>query len=280
MAVESPAVVGSATAIPAVSAEGLAAAFGGRVVWRDATFSIAPGRFVTVLGPNGAGKSTLLRLLLGLLPPAAGRLEVLGSPPRRGSSAIGYVPQRRALDVDLPVRGRDLVRLGVDGHRFGPPMWWRRGHVEAQVDAALAAVGALAYADRPVGRLSGGEQQRILLAQALVGEPQLLLLDEPLANLDLLGQAAMVTLVSSLARQRRVTVILVAHDINPIVGVADDILFVAKGRVLHGTPPDLLNGDVLSRIYGAPIEVLRDRHGRVVVVGLEHLGSHRRDGGA
>ena len=158
-------------------------------IWRHATFQIAPGEFVAILGPNGAGKSTLLRLLLGLLRPSEGSVSVLGRTPQRGNRAIGYVPQRRLIDADLPVRGRDLVMLGLNGLRWGfslPGATLRQQ--QARVEEALEAVEATAYADRPIGQLSGGEQQRLFLAQALVGQPRLLLLDEPLASLDLRSQ--------------------------------------------------------------------------------------------
>ena len=259
----------------AISARNLGAGYNGVRVWDGATFDVRTAEFVAVLGPNGAGKSTLFRLLLGLLRPAAGELEILGGPPRRGDARIGYVPQRRALDPDLPVRGRDLVHLGVDGHRWGvelPGIAHRPG--DRRVQDAIDAVAAQAYADRPVGRLSGGEQQRLLLAQALVGDPQLLLLDEPLASLDLRNQLAMSGLVADLARSRGLTVLLIAHDVNPLLTLVDRVVYVARGQIAIGKPQDVITTETLSRLYESPIEVLRDSRGRVFVVGLEDEIAH------
>jgi zinc/manganese transport system ATP-binding protein len=250
----------------------------GRTIWRDATFSIAAGEFIAILGPNGAGKSTLLRLLLGLLRPSQGSVQVLGSPPRSGNPAIGYVPQRRSLDPDLAVRGRDLVALGLDGHRWGfaLPTPARRRQRDL-VQAALVSVEASTYADQPIGQLSGGEQQRLLLAQALVGQPQLLLLDEPLANLDLHSQHAAAQLVARLARARGITVLLVAHDVNPLLPLVDRVLYVARGHVAIGTPEEIITTERLSQLYDAPIEVVRDSRGRVFVAGLENEEAHPHD---
>lgn len=252
-----------------------------RTIWQHARIRIAPGEFVAVLGPNGAGKSTLLRVLLGLLTPRAGAVRVLGREPRRGSQAIAYVPQRRSLDPDLPVRGRDIVMLGLDGLRWGIPLPARlsakRRQHEAQVDAAIAAVEASAYADRPIGKLSGGEQQRLLLAQALVGQPHLLLLDEPLASLDLRSQVAISTLVARLARERGITVVMVTHDVNPVLPYVDQVVYVARGEVLAGRPEDIITTAQLSRLYDAPVEVVHDSHGRVFVVGLENQSAHAHE---
>ncbi|MGH7611864.1 MAG: metal ABC transporter ATP-binding protein [Candidatus Dormibacteria bacterium] len=258
---------------PVIRASGLAAAQGGRLVWSGANFEIAPGEFVAVLGPNGAGKSTLLRLLLGLLAPAAGRLEVLGEPPSRGNPRIGYVPQARVLDPEVAFRGVDLVRLGLDGHRWGPGWPLQRGGRD-RVGAALAAVGAEAQAERKLGRMSGGERQRLLLAQALVGSPSLLLLDEPLANLDVRNQAGLAELVAKLARSRRMAVLIVAHDLNPLRRVIDRVCYVAGGQVATGTPDEIIREEVLSRLYGVPVEVLVDSRGRRFVVGIDEELAH------
>jgi zinc/manganese transport system ATP-binding protein len=263
----------ASAASPAIVANGLAAAYDDRLIWQGASFTVEPGEFIAVLGPNGSGKSTLLRLLLGLLPPAAGSLAVLGERPHRGNADIGYVPQRRNIDRDLPIRGRDLVHLGIDGNRWGIAV----GHMaedRSRVDAAIAAVDGLGYADRPIGRLSGGEQQRLLLAQALAGRPQMLLLDEPLASLDLRNQIVIAELVGSLARANRLTVLLIAHDINPLLPIVDRVLYVAHGGVAIGKPGEVITGDRLSRLYDAPVEVLHDSHGHMFVVGLEAESAH------
>jgi zinc/manganese transport system ATP-binding protein len=258
--------------------EHAAVQLGSRTIWREASIRIAAGEFVAVLGPNGAGKSTLLRLLLGLLRPSEGEVRVLGSVPHRGNPAVGYVPQRRSLDPDLAIRGRDLVTLGVDGHRWGfrlPGPFSSAGRaLRRHVEEALTAVAATEYADRPIGRLSGGEQQRLLLAQALVGDPRLLLLDEPLASLDLRNQITISQLVAQIARARRIAVLLVAHDVNPLLPVLDRVLYVARGRVAIGRPDEIITTERLSALYDAPVEVVRDSRGRLFVVGLEQEATH------
>ena len=257
----------------AIVADGLAAAYGDQLIWRNASFTVNTGEFVAVLGPNGSGKSTLLRLLLGLMAPAAGSLQVLGKRPHRGNADVGYVPQRRNIDRDLPVRGRDFVHLGIDGARWGIELGNNPTYHE-RVDQAITSVDAEAYADRPIGRLSGGEQQRLLLAQALAGKPQMLLLDEPLASLDLRNQIVIAELVADLARANKLTVLLIAHDINPLLPVVDRVLYVAHGGVAIGKPAEVITTEQLSRLYDAPIEVLHDSHGHMFVVGLEAESAH------
>jgi zinc/manganese transport system ATP-binding protein len=252
-----------------VSLQSVAVRLGGRLIWSEASLSVAPGEFLAVLGPNGAGKSTLLRVLLGLERPSAGEVEILGSQPRRGNPAIGYVPQRRTLNADLSVRGRDLVRLGLDGTHWGTGLpGAKRRQYEALVVEALASVGATPLADRPIGQLSGGEQQRLLLAQALVGRPRLLLLDEPLASLDPRSQVAMAQLVASVARSQAITVLLVTHDISPLQSVVDRVIYVAGGRVVIGDPTQIINTETLTHLYGAPVEVVHDSQGHICVLGL------------
>ena len=258
---------------PAIVAEGLAAAYGDQLIWRNASFTVNTGEFVAVLGPNGSGKSTLLRLLLGLQPPAAGSLQVLGKRPLSGNPQIGYVPQRRNIDRDLPVRGRDFVHLGIDGNRWGLALGNAASNHQ-RVDQAITSVDAQAYADRPIGRLSGGEQQRLLLAQALAGRPQMLLLDEPLASLDLRNQIIIAELVAELARANGLTVLLIAHDINPLLPIVDRVLYVAHGGLAIGKPAEVITTQQLSRLYDAPIEVLHDSHGHMFVVGLEAESAH------
>jgi len=264
---------------PVIDARDLAVAYGPRTVWSGATFSVNPGEFVAVLGPNGAGKSTLARLLLGLVPPAGGELTVLGRPPRRGNPAIGYVPQRRPIDPELRLMGTELVKLGLVGHRWGTGLPGRqsRADMAARVAGAVAATGAGAFAHHGVGTLSGGELQRLLLAQAIIADPRILLLDEPLASLDLRNQAAVARLVADLARDRHLAVLLIAHDINPLLPVLDKVIYVAGGRVTIGRPDEVITTERLSALYDAPVEVLRDSRGRLFVVGLEDEASHPHD---
>ncbi|MCI4368037.1 MAG: ABC transporter ATP-binding protein [Thermoplasmata archaeon] len=248
-----------------ISAEGVEVGYEGRPVWRDGSFRIEPGEFVAVIGPNGAGKTTLFRLLLGLNRPAAGRLTVFGDAPRRGNPDIGYVPQRHSIDYETHVRCFELVRLGYSGHRWGFPLSTRTEREAAW--KALHAVGATALADRPLSALSGGELQRIFLAEALVSDPRLLLLDEPLSNLDLRRAEELVELVSEVVRSRGVAALLVAHDINPLIPYLDKIIYVANGRVAVGRPSEVLTSERLTKLYGVHVEVLRDSRGNFVIVG-------------
>jgi zinc/manganese transport system ATP-binding protein len=264
----------SLTTGPIVAARNLAAAYGSVPVWTDATFEVAPGEFVAVLGPNGAGKSTLFRLLLGLLRPAAGSLAVLGRPPGRGNPNIGYVPQRRPIDPDLRLAGAEFVKLGLTGHRWGVGRLKDRSWLAAKVAAAVDAVGASDFVNHPIGTLSGGELQRLMLAQAIIGEPRLLLLDEPLANLDVRNQGAVANLVGALARARGMSVLLIAHDVNPLLPVLDRVMYVARGQVTIGRPGEVITSERLSALYRANVEVLTDSRGRLFVVGLDEETSH------
>jgi zinc/manganese transport system ATP-binding protein len=254
---------------PALRFDGAAARLGGRTVWSDVTLEVARGEFVAVLGPNGAGKSTLIRVILGLVPLSAGRATVLARRPGEANSRIGYLPQRRNFDGGLRVRGIDLVRLGLDGVRLGVPLPGLPGRARtaARVAEVLELVGATAYAAEPIGELSGGEQQRLLIAQALVRRPELLLLDEPLDSLDLSNQAAVAALVRRICREEKVAVLLVAHDVNPILGYLDRAIYVARGAAVAGRPEEVISSETLSRLYGAPVEVLEASDGRLVVVG-------------
>ena len=246
---------------------------GGRTIWSQASLTVASGEFITILGPNGAGKSTLLKVVLGLLRPSAGEVRVFDRAPRRGRSEIGYVPQRRTIDSDLNIRGREYVRLGLDGYRWGFALPIPGRHeAHDRVQEAIEAVEATPYADRPIGQLSGGEQQRLLLAQALVGNPRLLLLDEPLASLDLRNQQAISQLVARLARERAMTVLLVSHDLNPLLGLVDHLVYVARGKVTVGAPDTILTTENLTQLYNSPVEVLRDSQGHIFVVGLDAEG--------
>ncbi len=242
---------------------------GGRTIWSDVSLSVAQADFAAVLGPNGAGKSTLIKAVLGLLPLAAGTASVLGRPPGEAKRRIGYLPQRRSFDTGSRIRGVDIVQLGLDGARWGVPLPGGPGRRReaARVSEVIELVGATRYARRPIGELSGGEQQRLLIAQALVRRPKLLLLDEPLDSLDLPNQAAVAALVRRICKDEQVAVLLVAHDINPILGYLDHVIYLAGGSAVEGSPEQVITSETLSRLYGAPIEVLRASDGRLVVVG-------------
>ena len=249
---------------PVVSVDELALRFGDRELWAGLSFELARGEMFAVLGPNGTGKTSLIRILLGLLEPSSGSVRIDGCPPREKCGSVGYVPQQRVFDRDLALRGRDLVRLGLDGHRWG---FGRLSPAERErIDDALAAVGATAYADAPVGRLSGGEQQRLRVAQAIVSDPVLLLADEPLLSLDLAHQRGVVELLDARRREHGTPVVFVTHDVNPVLQSVDRVLYLAPGHWAIGTPDEVLTSETLSRLYGTDVDVLRVR-GRVVVVG-------------
>ena len=238
---------------------------GERELWSGLDLTVEPGEFIAVLGPSGSGKTTLLRAILGLEPLSSGTITALGAPVRtRGNRRIGYVPQSRPLPRDTSLRGRDLVSLGVDGHKWGIP-FPRRADRE-RVDALVRSVGAEHFADRPVGLLSGGEQQRLRIGQALADDPRILLCDEPLTSLDLANQQAVVALIDSHRRKTDAAVLFVTHDINPVLRSVDRILYLAGGRFMLGKPDEVLDSRVLSDLYGAPVYVLR-AGGRLVVVG-------------
>ncbi|TMM13525.1 MAG: ABC transporter ATP-binding protein [Actinobacteria bacterium] len=249
------------------------AALGGRRVWSDVSLEVGRGEFVAVLGPNGAGKSTLLKVILGLVPLAAGTASVLGERPGARNESIGYLPQRREFDPSVRVRGVDLVRLGLDGGRWGIPLpeWLPAGNgrrrAAARVGETLELVGAAAHAERPIGELSGGEQQRILIAQALVRGPRVLMLDEPLDSLDLPSQRSVAALLQRICRIENVAVLLVTHDVNPILPYLDRVTYFAGASAVAGRPEDVITSPALSKLYGVPIEVLHASDGRLVVVG-------------
>jgi zinc/manganese transport system ATP-binding protein len=261
--------------VGAVSLRGARVSFGTRTVWDGLDLDVAPGEFVAVLGPNGSGKTTLVRVLLGLLPLTAGEVRIAGRPPRRGSPNIGYIPQQKALDADLPLRGRDLVGLGLDGHRLGLGLRGR-GQRRARVAAALAAVHGTAYADAPVGRLSGGEQQRLRVAQALVGDPDVLLCDEPLLSLDLAHQRTVTQLIDARRRDAATAVLFVTHEINPVLPMVDRVLYLVDGRFTIGPPAEVMTSAVLSALYRTDVDVLRVRD-RLVVVGADGQDGHCHD---
>ena len=246
-----------------LSLEAVSVRIAGREILHDVSFAIRAGEFTGLIGPNGAGKTTILRAILGLQPPSAGAVRIDGSPRTRRNRSIGYVPQKLVVDPDMPLRVRDVVALGLDGHRLGFsfPSRARRG----LVDETLRAVGATGYADARVGELSGGEQQRVLIAHALISQPRLLLLDEPLANLDIRSEQGIVSLLETLVSEHRIAVLISAHDMNPLMRAMDRIVYVAGGRAAVGSTAEVVRPDVLSRLYGHHVDVLRV-HDRILVV--------------
>jgi zinc/manganese transport system ATP-binding protein len=253
-----------------LSLEGVGVWLGGRQILDKVGFRLAPGEFTGLIGPNGAGKTTILRVIMGLQAPSQGRVLVEGRPLTRRHRSVGYIPQQLVIDPDAPVRARDLVALGLDGERVGlrvPSRERRR-----RTDEMLDAVDATRFANSRVGALSGGEQQRVLIAHALISRPRLLLADEPLANLDIHSGQEIVDLLARLAADQRIAVLLSAHDMNPLLPVMDRVVYVAGGRVATGTSEEVVRTEVLSQLYGHPVNVLRV-DGRVLVVSGSHISA-------
>jgi zinc/manganese transport system ATP-binding protein len=285
--VNRPAVDVSSSADPGASVvevRGGAVRLGSRTIWSDVDVRVERGEFTAILGPNGAGKSTLLKVLLGLLPLSAGHASVLGSDPGSARDRIGYLPQHRDLAAAGRIRAREIVRLGLTGDQWGVPIpMFRRGARRAEsrrVDEVIELVGSSSYADRPFSELSGGEQQRVLIAQAVVRKPDLLILDEPLDSLDLPNQAAVVRLIREVCSVQHVAALLVAHDVNPLLSALDHVVYIANGRAFQGPVGEVITSENLTRLFGVPIEVLTARDGRLVVVGqpeAPHHHGHRHD---
>ncbi len=258
------------SAAPVARLEHASVRLGGREVFAGVELTLEAGDFIAVLGPNGAGKSTLMRAILGLVPLAAGTVTVLGQNPARARARVGYLPQRGTAQRAARVRGEDLVWMGLDGARWGLPLpgTARRRAERRRVAEVIALVGARAYAKRPLEELSGGEQQRLLIAQALASRPELLILDEPLDSLDLGNQAAIAALLRRIASSEGVATLLVAHDVNPLLTHIDRVVYLAAGRAVAGAVEEVVTTDTLSDLYGVPIEVLETSDGRLAVVGL------------
>jgi zinc/manganese transport system ATP-binding protein len=260
---------------PVLSVEDVSVSLGGRRILDRVSFSIEAGGFCGLIGSNGAGKTTLLRAILGMITPSDGRVVVAGGTRSRRNPQIGYVPQKIVLEADMPLRARDLVGLGLDGHRFGISRPGAKRRVA--VDEMLEAVGAARFADARIGNISGGEQQRVMIAQALICRPKLLLLDEPLANLDIRSAAEVVELLARIAAEQHIAILLSAHDMNPLLPVMDRVVYLAAGRAASGTTTEVVRTDTLSALYGHHVEVIHVA-GRVLVVsGAEHQAHHDGD---
>ena len=262
----------------AIAFEHVTLHIGGRAVLSDVSFDIVAGEFIGVLGPNGAGKTTLMHAILGLLTPSAGQISVFGRVPERGNPAIGYLPQLRTVLPDLRVRGRDVIAGSLHGERWGLPLGNR--HDRIMVEQTLEAVGARELSDRPLAEMSGGERQRLLLAQALLGQPKLLLLDEPLISLDARRQEIAIDVVRRVCRERKITVLFSAHELNQLLGTLDRVLYLGNRHAVLGSVDDVVTAPVLSRLFGTDIQVVRaDKHIFVMSRGLDveradHLHDH------
>ena len=253
----------SSNAAPVLELENVTLELGGRAILRDTSLQVNQGEFIGVLGPNGAGKTTLMRAVLGLVPAASGTIRVLGQPVVRGNASIGYMPQTRAALAGRRVRGRDFVAMAADGHRWGLPH--ADAKTRADVERVLDLVGGHALAARPLSELSGGERQRLLLAQCLLGNPKLLLLDEPLISLDPHHQKSVVELVRNVQQELGIAVLFSAHELNPLLHALDRVLYLGSGVAALGTVDEVITKPVLSRLYGSAIDVMRV-NGRIFVM--------------
>jgi zinc/manganese transport system ATP-binding protein len=263
--------------VTAVSLDNVTLTIGGHRILSDATLAIRDGEFIGMLGPNGAGKTTMIRALLGLVPVTAGTITVLGAPVSRGNRAVGYMPQVRAPIGGFRLSGRDFVVSAADGHRWGMPWPGKADYRDA--DRALDLVGARELASRPLAETSGGERQRLLLAQALLGQPKLLLLDEPLISLDPSRQHAVIDLVRRVQQELGIAVLFSAHELNPLLGTLDRVLYLGNGQAALGSVDEVITGPVLSRLYGSAIEVIR-LNGRIFVMSDQYeleRGEHLHD---
>jgi zinc/manganese transport system ATP-binding protein len=268
---------------PVLTLAGVTLTLGERTILREANFAVNQGEFIGVLGPNGAGKTTLMRAILGLVPASHGAIRVLGEPVARGNAKIGYMPQTRTALASRRVRGRDFVAMAADGHRWGLPR--ADAATRADVTRVLDLVGGSKLADRPLSELSGGERQRLLLAQCLLGEPKLLLLDEPLISLDPHHQRGVVELVRRVQRELGIAVLFSAHELNPLLNSLDRVLYLGNGVAALGSVDEVITAPVLSRLYGSPIEVMRMK-GRIFVMSgdvevekHDHEHEHEHDHG-
>lgn len=255
-----------------IKANNLTAKYGKRVIWKDASFNLDSGQFVAVLGPNGSGKSTLFKLLLGLKEASSGELTLFNEEPQKNAKLIGYVPQRRGIDEDTNFDVFDFVKLGLSGHKLGFSLKPKKENIKTE--EVLKAVDAYKFRNKALGELSGGELQRVFLAQALIGEPKILLLDEPLANLDLKRESELVKLAKNLAVQKGICVILIAHDLNPLLGAIDKVIYVANQQLVSGSVEEIITSSKLTKLYGSDIEVIKDSKGRLVILGAREVEHH------
>ena len=266
---------------PVLEITGGSLGFGERHLWSDLNLEVQPHEFIAIIGSNGSGKSTLLKAILGQVPLDAGSVKVLGRSVRnkrgqRGNRRIGYIPQNRAMDAGLPLRGRDLLHLGLDGHEFGLPHLPFSRHTrdhKRRVESMITAIGAQGFAHKTVGTLSGGELQRLRVGQAVIGAPRLILADEPLSALDPQQQKTIADLLDRERREHDSAVLFVTHDVNPVLDYVDRVLYLANGKFSIGTPDQVLRSEVLSELYGTPVDVVRNQ-GRIVVIGTHEHDHH------
>jgi zinc/manganese transport system ATP-binding protein len=264
--------------VSALSFDQVSIQLGGRTILASVSFAVENGEFIGMLGANGAGKTTLMRAALGLVPLKGGAISVLSRPTSRGNGAIGYMPQARG---NLPglrrLTGYDIVASAAGGAGWGLPRL--DAAMRREIDWALEAVDARDLARRSLGELSGGERQRLLLSQALLGRPRLLLLDEPLISLDPGHQKSVVEIVRRLREELKIAIIFSAHELNPLIHAIDRVLYLGAGKAVLGAVDEVITGPVLSRLYGTDIEVVRINDRVFVMAGDVDVerDAHRHD---
>jgi zinc/manganese transport system ATP-binding protein len=244
---------------PALSFDDVSVVRSGRLIWSEGTFDVPAGGVFAVIGSSGSGKTTLLHAVLGMIPTASGEIRVLGKPPGAATGLIGYVPQNYAVAAGNAIRACDAVLLGLTGNRWG----FGRATAEQrhQVREILAAVDASAFAHRRLSQLSGGQRQRIAIAEALVAKPRLLILDEPLTALDVRNQRDIVTLLARIRQELGVTILVVAHDLNPLLGVLDGAIYLLDGHAHFDTMDEVVDEELLSHLYGTSVQVVHTPQG-------------------
>lgn len=256
---------------PVLEIKNASLAFGSRTLWTNLNLEIKPREVIAIIGANGSGKTSLLKAILGQIELTEGTIKLEGKPVGHGSRLIGYIPQHRVLDSGTPLRARDVLRLGLDGHRFGFALPSKKA--KARVEHILGCIDGFELAKKPIGELSGGELQRLRVGQAVIGEPDLILADEPLSALDLQQQKIVAELLDRERREHDAAVIFVTHDVNPILSMVDRVLYLANGQFRIGTPDEVLTSAVLSELYGTPVDVIRNQ-GRIIVVGTQDHDHH------
>ncbi len=256
---------------PVLEIQDATLSFPGTTLWTGLNLSVAPREFIAVIGSNGSGKTSLMKAILGQEQLNSGQIRLNGKPVTRGNNRIGYIPQQRSSDAGTPLRAKDMLRLGFEGHLFG--LAWPSKKAKGRVNHILNCVDAVDLADKPIGELSGGQLQRLRVGQAVIGEPDLILADEPLSALDLAQQKIVAELLDAERKEHNCAVLFVTHDVNPILGMVDRVLYLANGQFRIGTPDEVLRSDVLTELYGTPVDVVRNQ-GRIVVLGTQNHDHH------
>jgi zinc/manganese transport system ATP-binding protein len=246
----------------------------GRVLWQNLNLEVQPNEFIAILGANGSGKSSLLKAILGQFPLSQGSIELNSKKIRRGSRRIGYVPQSRQPETSMPIRGKDLLWLGLNGHRFG--FWIPAKTARAQYDHIIEAIDGQELQNQPISEMSGGELQRFRVGQAVISEPDLILADEPLSALDYNQQSSIAELLKRESKEHHAAVLFVTHDVNPILDMVDRVLYLADGKFRIGTPDEVLTSETLTELYGTPIDVVRNQ-GRILVIGAHDNHDHHHE---